>query len=43
MAPGHEDAGIERVVERAESYVIVDKLPKAERFVGGDGKPDSGS
>jgi len=43
VVPGHEDAGIERVVERAESYLIVDKLPEAERFVGGDGKPDSGS
>jgi hypothetical protein len=43
VVPGHEDSGIERVVERAESYLIVDKLPHAERFVGADGKPDSGS
>jgi hypothetical protein len=43
VAPGHEDPQIERVVERAERYVIVDKLPDAERYVGADGKPDSGS
>ena len=43
VIPGHQDDAIERVVERADSYVIVDKLPQAERFVGGDGKPDSGN
>lgn len=43
VLPGHEDERIERVVERAERYVVVDKLPQAERFVGADGKPDSGS
>jgi hypothetical protein len=43
IRPGHENERIERVVERAERYVIVDKLPQAERFVGADGKPDSGS
>jgi hypothetical protein len=43
VLPGHEDEQIERVVERAERYVIVDKLPQAERFVGADGKPDSGA
>jgi hypothetical protein len=41
VLPGHEDEQIERVVERAERYLIVDKLPQAERFVGADGKPDS--
>ena len=41
VLPGHEDAGIERVVERTETYLIVDKLPQAERFVGADGQPDS--
>jgi hypothetical protein len=43
VVPGHDDAEIERVVERTESYLIVDKLPHAERFVGADGQPDSGS
>jgi 2-phospho-L-lactate guanylyltransferase (CobY/MobA/RfbA family) len=43
VVPGHEDEKIERVVERAERYVIVDKRPNAERFVGADGKPDSGA
>ena len=43
VAPGHEDQQIERVVERAERYVIVDKLPKVEPLVGADGEPDSGA
>ena len=43
VVPGHEDSEIERVVERSEAYVIVDKRPDAERFVGADGEPDSGS
>jgi hypothetical protein len=43
VVPGHEDDEIERVVERAERYVIVDKLPRAEPFVGADGEPDSGN
>ena len=43
VVPGHEDPQIERVVERAEHYVVVDKLPDAERYVGADGKPDSGA
>lgn len=43
VVPGHEDEEIERVVERAERYVIVDKVPQAEPFVGADGEPDSGS
>jgi hypothetical protein len=42
VVPGHEDDQIERVVERAEGYLIVDKLPPAERFVGADGEPESG-
>ena len=42
VAPGHEDLEIERVVERADCYVIVDKRAGAERFVGADGEPDSG-
>jgi hypothetical protein len=43
VVPGHEDEQIERVVERAERYVIVDKLPSAEPLVGADGEPDSGA
>jgi hypothetical protein len=43
VAQGHEDDEIERVVERGEGYVIVDKRPEAERFVGADGVPDSGA
>jgi hypothetical protein len=43
VVPGHEDPEIERIVERAERYVVVDKLPKAEPLVGADGEPDSGS
>ena len=42
VAPGHENEEIERVVERREGYVIVDKRPEAERLVGADGEPDSG-
>ena len=42
VVPGHDDPRIERVVERAERYLIVDKLPDAELYVGADGKPDSG-
>jgi hypothetical protein len=42
VLPGHEDPEIERVVERNERYVIVDKLPEAEPYVGADGMPDSG-
>jgi hypothetical protein len=43
VLPGHENDVIERIVERGDGYVIVDKRPTAERFVGADGKPDSGS
>jgi hypothetical protein len=42
VVPGHEDDALERVVERSERFVIVDKLPAAERFVGADGEPNSG-
>ena len=42
VVPGHEDGAIERVVERNGRYVIVDKRPEAEPFVGADGQPDSG-
>lgn len=43
VIPGHEDGAIERVVERNDRYVVVDKRAGAEPFVGADGKPDSGS
>ena len=43
IAPGHENATIERVVKRTDRYLVVDKLPAAEPFVGGDGLPDSGA
>jgi hypothetical protein len=42
VAPGHEEAEIERVVERDERYVVVDKRPDVEPVVGADGHPDSG-
>lgn len=42
VTPGHEDEQIERVVERAEHYLIVDKRPEAEGLVGADGVPDTG-
>ena len=42
VVPGHEDPEIERVVERSQGYVVVDKRPQAEPFVGADGEPDSG-
>jgi hypothetical protein len=43
VVPGHEDEAIERVMEQTERYVVVDKRPEAEPYVGADGKPDSGS
>jgi hypothetical protein len=43
VLPGHEEDEIERVMERTERYVVVDKRPEAEPFVGADGKPDSGA
>jgi hypothetical protein len=41
VTPGHENDRIERVVERSERYLIVDKLPDVERNVGADGLPNS--
>ncbi len=35
LAPGHETPEIERVVERREGYVIVDKFGEAEEIVEG--------
>jgi hypothetical protein len=32
VAPGHEDDQIERVVTRAERYLVVDKFGEAERM-----------
>lgn len=42
IAPGHEQPTIERVVKRTDRYLVVDKLPRAEPLVGGDGLPSSG-
>jgi hypothetical protein len=42
VTPGHESEEIERVVERTDRYLIVDKRPAVERVVGADGVPDSG-
>ncbi|MBD0337670.1 MAG: hypothetical protein ICV67_00080 [Thermoleophilia bacterium] len=33
---GHEHPDVERVVERHERYVVVDKLPEVEEFVEDD-------
>jgi hypothetical protein len=41
VLPGHEDDEIERIVERTDRYLVVDKRPEAEPYVGADGKPDS--
>jgi hypothetical protein len=43
LVPGHENEQIERVMERTERYVVVDKRPEAEPYVGADGKPDNGA
>jgi hypothetical protein len=43
VVPGHEDAHIERIVERSKGYLVVDKRPEAEPFVGADGEPGSGA
>jgi hypothetical protein len=32
VAPGHEDEQLERVVERNERYLVVDKFGEAERI-----------
>ena len=36
VRPGHETPEIERAVEWAEEYVVVDKVPAAEPFVEDD-------
>lgn len=36
LAPGHETSALERVVERTERYLIVDKVAEVERFVEDD-------
>ena len=43
VTPGHENPRIERVVERTERFVVVDKLDRYERFVADDprGRPSS--
>jgi hypothetical protein len=41
--PGHEQIALERTIKRTERYVLVDKRPAVEPFVGGDGLPDSGA
>jgi hypothetical protein len=43
VVPGHDDPEIERVVTRTDGYLIVDKRPEVEPFVGADGEPDSGA
>jgi hypothetical protein len=43
VLPGHEEEDIERVVERNDRYLIVDKRPEVEPYVGADGQPNSGS
>ena len=41
LLPGHQTDELERVVERHDGYVIVDKVPAAEPFVADDprGRP----
>ena len=36
VTPGHETDALEDVVERTERYVVVDKIPAAEKFVRDD-------
>ena len=43
VVPGHETPEMEVVVEVADRFFVVDKLPEAEPLVGADGKPRSGS
>jgi hypothetical protein len=43
VALDHDEAGIERVVERTDRYLVVDKLAVVEREVGADGVPRSGA
>ena len=42
VLPGHEDEELERVVEQTERYLVVDKRPEVEPYVGADGESDSG-
>jgi hypothetical protein len=42
VLPGHEHPELERPIKQTERYSLVDKLPPAEPFVGGDGLPNSG-
>ena len=43
LVGGHETDGLERVVERTERYVVVDKVDEAEPLVADDprGRPSS--
>src|SRR5215218_5729728 len=36
VAPGHEDLEIERVVDRNDAFVIVDKIARLEPYVADD-------
>ncbi len=36
VVPGHETPGLERVVERKAGFVVVDKVPEAEKLVADD-------
>ena len=36
VAPGHENPEIERVVERGDGYVVVDKVGEVEQLVADD-------
>jgi hypothetical protein len=36
VVPGHENTEIERVVERGESFIVVDKIAELESFVADD-------
>jgi hypothetical protein len=36
VRPGHETLELERVVERSDRYVVVDKVPAADEFVWDD-------
>lgn len=43
LIPGHETPKLERIVERTERYVIVDKIAAAERLVADDPRGASSS
>jgi diaminopimelate decarboxylase len=40
VAPGHEDEQLERVVERDERYLVVDKFGEAERIAEAEERRD---